>query len=129
MHPTRLAFLATVLATVAALPAHAADTTRYLDLRNRAHDSVVAVAIAPAGSDTYQPRPITALTGGGDATTLALAGDTCRYDLRLTFKDGRTARYTDVDVCRGRTLVIAPLPASAAQAQRPVANAAVPPPR
>jgi hypothetical protein len=100
---------ALIAALLCATTAQAAEA-RYLSLINRAHDSVVAVAVAPAGQTTFEPRPIDMLAGGGDATTVRLADSGCRFDLRLQFRNGRTAIYRDVDVCTGDALVIAPLP-------------------
>lgn len=87
-----------------------AGDARYLSVLNRAHDSVVALAVAPAGGTTFEPRPIDVLAGGGDTTTVRLADAGCRFDVRLQFRNGRAAIYRDVDVCTGDTLVIAPLP-------------------
>jgi hypothetical protein len=100
---------AMIAALLFASTAHAGDA-RYLSLLNRAHDSVVAMAVAPAGDATFEPRPIDMLAGGGDSTTVRLADAGCRFDLRLQFRNGRMAIYRDVDVCSGDTLVIAPLP-------------------
>ena len=88
--------------------AHGAEA-RYLGLLNRAHDSVVALAVAPAGTEAFVPRSIDALPGGGAGTTVRLADEGCRFDLRVAFRNGRRVIYRDVDVCRGDTLVIAPL--------------------
>ena len=97
--------LATATHAVAAEPA-----TRYLELSNRAHDSLTALAIAEPGSDAFRDLPLGApVRGGGDSTTLQLAGDACRYDLRFTFRNGRSMIYRDVDVCAHR-VSIRPLP-------------------
>lgn len=90
-------------------PAQAGEA-RYLGLLNRAHDSVVALEVAPAGSDAYVARPIDRLDGGGGATTVRLGDAGCRFDIRLQFRNGRRAVYHGVDVCTGDTLAIAPLP-------------------
>lgn len=87
-----------------------ADPIHYLGLLNRAHDSVVAVEVAPSGSGAFVTRPIDALAGGGGSTTVRLGDAGCRVDLRLQFANGRRAEYRGVDACRGDTLVIAPLP-------------------
>lgn len=109
MNLIRPALIAALLLSAAAAAVQAGDA-RYLSVLNRAHDSVVALAVAPAGGATFEPRPIDALAGGGDATTVRLADAGCRFDVRLQFRNGRTAIYRDVDVCTGDTLVIAPLP-------------------
>ncbi|WP_422506304.1 hypothetical protein [Stenotrophomonas sp. GZD-301] len=88
----------------------AADATPYLGLLNRAHDSITAIEVAPAGTAAFAPVVIAPLPGGGGSTTVTLAGQGCRFDLRLGFRNGRRAVYHGVDVCRGDTLVIAPLP-------------------
>ncbi|WP_411851268.1 hypothetical protein ACLB90_01300 [Stenotrophomonas sp. LGBM10] len=88
----------------------AADAAPYLGLLNRAHDSITAVAAAPAGTDAFAPVAIDPLPGGGGGTTVQLGVPGCRFDLRLTFRTGHRAVYQGVDVCRGDTLVIAPLP-------------------
>lgn len=82
---------------------------RYLGLLNRAHDSVVTLDVAPAGTDAFAPRSIDILAGGGGSTMIRLADEGCRFDLRVAFRNGRRVVYRDVDVCRGDTLVIAPL--------------------
>lgn len=88
--------------------AHGAEA-RYLGLLNRAHDSVVTLDVAPAGSEAFSPRSIDVLAGGGGSTMVRLADEGCRFDLRVAFRNGRRVFYRDVDVCRGDTLVIAPL--------------------
>ena len=88
--------------------AHGAET-RYLGLLNRAHDSVVTLDVAAAGTEAFLPRSIDILAGGGGSTMIRLADEGCRFDLRVAFRNGRRVVYRDVDVCRGDTLVIAPL--------------------
>lgn len=91
-----------VLAILATTAAHAGDNnTRYLELINRAHDSMTSFAVAAPGSDAFVDVPLGApLRGGGDSTTLELADANCRYDLRFMFIDGRAMVYRDVDICR-----------------------------
>lgn len=90
------------LAMLAATAAHAGGTnTRYLELTNRAHDSMTSFAIAAPGSDAFVDVPLgTPLHGGGDSTTLQVADASCRYDLRFTFADGRAMVYRGIDICR-----------------------------
>lgn len=110
MRLIRPAILATVLFATAA-HAGAGKETRYLDLVNRAHDSVTSLAVAPAGSDAFQEKPLGApLRGGGDSTTIEFAGETCLYDIRFKFLNGRTLVYKDVDICSGGKLAIRSLP-------------------
>lgn len=112
---------ATVLATfLFATTAHAgADTrTRYLELINRAHDSVTSFAIATAGSDVFRDMPLGAsLRGGGEAATLEVAADSCVQDLRFGFRNGRTLIYQGVDICRHPRVHIRLLPRPAASGQ------------
>lgn len=92
-----------------ALSAHAAEPTRYLQVANHAHDSVVSLETAGAGSNDFRTQPMdAALRGGGDSATFAVGADQCRYDVRVTFADRRTVVYQGVDLCRGRTLALEP---------------------
>lgn len=85
--------------------AYAEPATRYLELVNHAHESIVSLAIAAEGSDAFHDLPIDApLQGGGNATTLAINGEVCRYDLRISFRNGGSLLYKGVDVCRYRSL-------------------------
>lgn len=89
----------------------ATPRTRYLELVNRANDSVTSVAIADAGADAFRAMPLgEPLRGGGEAITVEVAAERCRYDFRFTFRDGRSAIYRDVDVCRYRGFHIRRLP-------------------
>lgn len=110
MRPTLSAVLVTLLfATVA--HAGAGKDTRYLDLINRAYDSVTSLEVAPAGSDAFQEKPLGApLRGGGDSTTIEIASEGCLYDFRFKFRNGRTLIYKDVDICSGGKLAIRQLP-------------------
>lgn len=104
------AILATLLSTTT-FPAGARTHTRYLELINRAHDSVTSLAIAPAGSDAYREMPLGApLRGGGDSTTVELAAESCLHDLRFVFRNGRTLIYESVDICRHPRVHIRRLP-------------------
>ena len=118
MRLTRPAVLATLLFATAA-HAGAGKDTRYLDLINRAHDSVTSLEVAPAGSDEFQEKPLgVPLRGGGDSTTIEIAGGSCLYDIRLKFRNGRTLIYKDVDICSGGKLAIRPLPRDTSQLVR-----------
>ena len=102
--------LALTLSLSAAAQATAAEPIRYLELSNRAHDSLTSLAIAAPGSGQYYEVAMDVpLQGGGDAATFAVTGDACRYDLRFTFRNGRSMLYPDVDVCAHR-VSIRPLP-------------------
>lgn len=92
--------------------------TRYVELTNRAHDSVTSLAIATAGSDSFHDKPLgTPIRGGGDSATIEIASDSCLYDFRFGFRDGQTMIYQDVDICRGSRLRIEP-PSAIAKRQR-----------
>ncbi|KRA74279.1 hypothetical protein ASD78_12360 [Lysobacter sp. Root667] len=98
-------------ATQVAAQANVQPHTRYLELINRARDSLVSLAIAPAGGETFRELPIgEPLRGGGASTTLEVDGGNCVYDFRMVFRDGRAAIYRDIDVCRYRSLHVRPLP-------------------
>lgn len=85
------------------------DNSRTLAVVNRAHDSLTALAMSPAGQDDYRDVPLArSVQGGGDATTVNFDGGHCRYDLRMQFRDGRRMVYTNVDVCRLQSLRIDP---------------------
>jgi hypothetical protein len=117
MRLTRPTVFATLLFATAA---HAGGKdTRYLDLINRAHDSVTSLEVAPAGTDAFQEKPLgVPLRGGGDSTTIEIAGESCLYDLRFKFRNGRTLVYKDVDICSGGKLAIRPLPRDTSQLVR-----------
>jgi hypothetical protein len=109
MTPIRIA-LAGLLSTLAT-QAGANEPTHYVDLVNRAHDSVTAFETAIPGSDAFRETPLGApLRGGGDSATVQVAGEGCRYDLRFTFGNGRAMVYRDIDLCRYSTVRIRPLP-------------------
>lgn len=105
MFSVRLAVLSSLLLATAV---HAAEP-RYLTLLNRAHDSIITLEVAVTGSEVFEQRQIDTLDGGGGSTTVRLGNAGCRFDLRLQFRNGRTAIYHDVNACKGDTLVIAPL--------------------
>lgn len=109
--------------SLAAAHAVAAEPTRYLELSNRSYDTMTALAVAEPGSNAFRDVALGAsLRGGGHAATVEIAGDACRYDLRFTFRNGRSMIYTDVDVCAQR-LSVRPLP-RAQPSTRDVATAA-----
>jgi len=90
----------------ALLPAVAGAQTRYLEVYNEAPSSLVALAVAPAGSGAFHDVVIGdhPLAGGGNAVTIGLDGkDGCQRDLRATFADGRSLLQRNFDVCRYRS--------------------------
>lgn len=122
MRLTCAAVLAALLVATAARADEGTQTrgtqTRYVELTNRAHDSVTSLAIATAGSDSFHDKPLgTPLRGGGDSATIEIASDSCLYDFRFGFRDGQTMVYQDVDICRGNRLRIEP-PSAIAKRQR-----------
>lgn len=122
MRLTCAAVLAALLVATAARADEGTQTrgtqTRYVELTNRAHDSVTSLAIATAGSDSFHDKPLgTPLRGGGDSATIEIASDSCLYDFRFRFRDGQTMVYQDVDICRGNRLRIEP-PSAIAKRQR-----------
>jgi len=125
MRLTRPAIIATLLFATAAHAGEGKDI-RYLDLINRAHDSVTSLEVAPAGSDAFQEKPLGApLRGGGDSTTIEILAESCLYDFRFKFRNGRTLVYKDVDVCSGGKLAIRQLPWDTSQlvrAEQPAAQ-------
>ena len=103
--------LTALLAAATTAPAQAGERTRYFELINRAHDSVISLAVAPAGDGVFRDVPLrSALRGGGGAATVEIAGGGCRYDLRLQFRNGRSVVYRDFDTCRHDGLRIRKLP-------------------
>jgi hypothetical protein len=116
MRPFRFVVLVIAIgaAAQAAAQANVQPHSHYLELINRARDSLVSLAIAPAGGEAFREMPIgEPLRGGGASTTLEVDGGNCVYDFRMVFHNGRTAVYRDVDVCRYRSLHIRPLPRAA----------------
>ncbi|MEO8672593.1 MAG: hypothetical protein ABI411_14840 [Tahibacter sp.] len=103
------AFLVVVSTTLVAIAplSGATQQTRYLELVNRANDSVIALATAPTGSDVFTAKPLAVpLPGGGTAITVEVASESCRLDFRFTFRTGRSIVYRDVDICHHRGLHI-----------------------
>ncbi|MCL1635780.1 hypothetical protein M2650_14210 [Luteimonas sp. SX5] len=110
MRPIRTVALAALL-PVAVVHAGPETHGRYLTLVNREYESVISLEIAGAGSEAFRELPLAPpLAGGGGSTTVRIAVDGCRHDLRFVFKDGRRLLYRDVDVCRYDRLRIRGLP-------------------
>ena len=98
---THCAFVLAPLLVVA-MHAHAAGApTQYFNLVNASHDSVTALAVAPAGSDAYARIELgPPLRGGVTSTTLEIPDGECLRDISVGFADGRTLLYPGIDVCR-----------------------------
>ncbi|MGO4775541.1 hypothetical protein AB4084_08515, partial [Lysobacter sp. 2RAB21] len=62
MRPSLAAVLA--LALLAAARSEAAPRTHYFELINRAHDRLTSVAVAAAGSQAFQEKPLGAALDG-----------------------------------------------------------------
>jgi hypothetical protein len=106
--------LAGLMSTIA-IQASANERTHYVDLINRAHDSVTVFATALPGSDVYRETLFgDPLRGGGESATVQFAGQNCNYDLRFTFGNGRKMVYRNVDICRYPVVRISPMPRMAA---------------
>jgi hypothetical protein len=100
------ASLFAVLFAATAAHAHAGRApTRQFDLANDTFDSVTAIAVAPAGTGTFQEIAIgDALRGGHTSITLDMPEGGCVRDLRVAFRDGRKLLYPGIDLCRTRGL-------------------------
>lgn len=107
----RLILVTAFASLLFAAAAHADEDTqtRYVALINRAHDSVTSLAVAPAGSGSFSDKPLgVPMRGGGDSATIEIESDTCLYDFRFGFLNGRTMIYEGVDICRVGSLRIEP---------------------
>jgi hypothetical protein len=87
--------------------AGAAGPVHYLDVINTADSSLVAFAVAPAGTNRFKDFALgdAPLHGGGNSMTLAIGNDDggCLRDLRATFANGRTLIQQDFNVCKYRS--------------------------
>jgi hypothetical protein len=110
--PVRLAFaFATVAAIAAACPALAADYQpptspgRLFRIVNASFDSVTALEVANKDATGYEPVDLREpLQGGLTSTSVRLPDGTCLRDVRVTFRDGRSEVYRDIDVCKANGL-------------------------
>ena len=102
-----LALLALLTTACPALIARAQSAdTRYFELINTSHDTVVSVSASPADDDQFVAITIDPLRGGFHAATIALSNAHCAQDFRIGFRDGRTLLYCGIDVCRNRGLYL-----------------------
>lgn len=107
MRTSRTAAIASLAASLAiATPILAAPApARYFDLVNASHDSVTALAVAPAGEDAFREIDLgPPLRGGLTSTTVEVPEGGCLRDFRVALSDGRTLLYPGIDVCRYRQL-------------------------
>ena len=96
---------ACTFALVNVATARDASPSRYIDLVNRANDSVSTLSVAAVGSNDLVPVALGGrVRGGGGSTTFAIAGEGCRFDFHFGFRNGRSLVQRDVDVCRNSTL-------------------------
>jgi hypothetical protein len=97
--------LAAVAALAIAAPAMADDWD--FVLINNSGKAIKTVEIAPTGTATWQPNKVDPDFKKADATVKAGArmtvhfdkGAGCKYDVKLTFTDGGTGTWTNVNVC------------------------------
>lgn len=93
--------VALVLPFAAASPACADMTSRHFDVVNTTFDSVVALAISPAGRDAFQDIALgQPLQGGLTSMTIDIPAGGCLRDLRVTFHGDRIRIFRHIDVCR-----------------------------
>jgi hypothetical protein len=110
--PVRLAFAFAALAVLAAAcPAIAADfqtqagPRRMFRIVNASFDSVTALEVANKEATGYEPVDLREpLQGGLTSTTVRLPDGACVRDVRVTFRDGRSEVYRDIDVCKATGL-------------------------
>ena len=112
MRPSRFARTLTILAILAvAGPVIAADFQpparpgRLFRIVNGSYDSVMALAVTSGSATGYQPIDLREpLHGGLTSTTVRLPGGACLRDMQVTFRDGRSQVYRDIDVCKATGL-------------------------
>jgi hypothetical protein len=82
-----------------------ADDVHYVELVNTAPDSITSFSVAPSGTRNFQEIPLGSapVHGGGDSTTIGIAGDGCLRDFRTVFRNGRTLVQQNFDVCKYRS--------------------------
>lgn len=93
----------TLVALLFALPfAAPVAATQYLRVVNAHATPIVAVAVAPLGSDAWSTLSLTdAPLHRGEQLGVALHGaHRCRYDLRVIHADGRAVTRRAFNLCR-----------------------------
>lgn len=115
MQTTHAAAFTTMLAAVTLLladPAYAGGNrhaARHFDVVNATSNSVTALAIAPAGSETFHDIALgEPLQGGLTSITIDVPDGGCLRDIRVTFRNGRTLLYPRIDACRYQGLRLMP---------------------
>ena len=92
-----------------AVSAHANETRHYINVVNTAPDDIIALAVAPAGTNRFHTKMLAGnlVQGGGDSTTISVDADgggaACLFDLRFSFANGRTLIQKNFDVCKYRS--------------------------
>lgn len=111
MRPSHLAVLVLLAAQAAAVHAQATGAQRLLPVINRAHDSIVGMAVAEPGSGRFREITLAGpLRGGGDAVTVAIPLEGCHHDVRVLFRDGRSLVYKNLETCRLASLRVGRVP-------------------
>lgn len=105
MHRTVLAFaLITLTSACVAQPPRsqvARHTATSFRLVNASFDSIIALQIAPAGSNDFRTVDLgQPLHGGLTATSFRVPAGACLRDLRITFRDGDVTQLAPIDMCR-----------------------------
>lgn len=117
-HPSGLPYAAAAMLALAlaACATGGRAAPRYFKVVNAGHDSVMALAIAPAGSGAFREVEIgPPLRGGVNDLTFEVPPGVCRRDLRVNLRDGRTLLYPDLDLCRYGVLRLTPRDGRAAR--------------
>jgi hypothetical protein len=82
---------------------------RHFKLVNATFDSVIALAIAPDGSDAFHDVALgEPLQGGLISMSFDVPAGACLRDLRVTFRGGRILFLPHIDVCRSDGLRLTP---------------------
>lgn len=108
MRSTNL-FAATALIAVAMLPASPRAQTadgdkrapgHYLVVTNATFDSVTQISIATEGTDDYRVVDLgEPLQGGETSITVDVPSGGCLRTVRALFRNGRSQRFPDIDLC------------------------------
>ncbi len=109
IRPTAFATV-TIAAMFLMSPQTRADETTHqpgphLNLTNATFDSVVALSIAPDGTDAYHAVQIgEPLQGGETSTIVDVPPGGCLRAVRVTFRNGHSRIFPHIDLCGSRHL-------------------------